>query len=563
MNKYNKIKLSFLFSLFFILASILYVYTTSNITHAVTASDWRAGKIIDDVLFYDNLAMSANDIQSFLDNKTPTCDTNGTLPASEYGRSDLTHAQYAASKGWPAPPYICLKDYYQVPRNDQVITNFGNNIRPSGFISAAQIIKNAADNYDISPKALLVLLQKESPGPLITDNWPLLSQYKNAMGYGCPDTAPCDPAYEGFYNQITNAARQFKLYKDNASSYRYKPSQINSILFNPTTGCGSSDVYVENYSTAGLYNYTPYQPNQAALNNLYGLGDGCSAYGNRNFWRIYNDWFQSTSAPSYSWQWAGQALYTDSSKSNSVDFYNTTLNPKTRYYAVVKAKNVGNTTWAKGDFRLGTNNPIDRCSILADSTWISCARISTLTEDSVAPGQTGTFEFWITTPGPNQSINEYFNPLREGVAWLNSVGMSYPIKTGGYSWQWAGQALYTDSSKSTAIDSNSQLLNRNARYYAVVRAKNNGSSVWDKSDFRLGSSNQSGRSSAIYDSAWLSYGRPVGLTEDSVAPGQTGTFEFWITTPGPNQNTKEYFNLLREGVAWLNDVGMHFVIRTL
>ncbi|MFZ1523014.1 MAG: hypothetical protein WAS94_03260, partial [Candidatus Saccharimonadales bacterium] len=41
---------------------------------------------------------------------------------------------------------------------------------------------------------------------------------------------------------------------------------------------------------------TPYRPNQAALNNLYGTGDGCSAYGNRNFWRFYTDWFGSTRA---------------------------------------------------------------------------------------------------------------------------------------------------------------------------------------------------------------------------------------------------------------------------
>ena len=46
-----------------------------------------------------------------------------------------------------------------------------------------------------------------------------------------------------------------------------------------------------NAATAALYYYTPYQPNAAALANLYGTGDSCSAYGNRNFWRLYRDWF--------------------------------------------------------------------------------------------------------------------------------------------------------------------------------------------------------------------------------------------------------------------------------
>jgi hypothetical protein len=50
-------------------------------------------------------------------------------------------------------------------------------------------------------------------------------------------------------------------------------------------------VFIENQATAGLYNYTPYTPNDAALNNMYGTGDACSSYGNRNFWRIYTDWF--------------------------------------------------------------------------------------------------------------------------------------------------------------------------------------------------------------------------------------------------------------------------------
>lgn len=258
--------------------------------HAVTASDWNAGSIISDGLFYDNTSMSVVDIQNFLNSKTPTCDTYGTQKNTT--NPNLTNAQYAASQGWPGPPYICLKDYMQVPDSTQIIDNYSGST-PNGSISAAQIIKNAADTYGISPKAIIVTLQKESLN-LIYDTWPLQSQYKNAMGYGCPDTAPCSPSYAGFYNQVSNAAYQFSLYKKNPSSYRYQPYVNNSIQYNPSVSCGASTVYINNYATAGLYNYTPYQPDAAALNNLYGSGDSCSAYGNRNFWRVYNDWFGST-----------------------------------------------------------------------------------------------------------------------------------------------------------------------------------------------------------------------------------------------------------------------------
>jgi len=268
--------------------SLIPIYAPQS-THAVAASDWKAGNIIDDSLFYDNSSMTVDQIQAFLNSRVTVCDTNGSQSAADLGYPNMTHAQYAAMQGWAGPPYICLRDYYQVPDSTRIISNFQGST-PSGAISAAQIIKRAADTYNISPKALLATLQKESLN-LIYDSWPMLSQYKNAMGYACPDTAPCDPQYAGFYNQMHNAARQFDLYRKYSNSYRYKPFQANSIYFNPNYNCGASNVYVENYATAGLYNYTPYQPNQAALNSLYGTGDACSAYGNRNFWRLYNDWF--------------------------------------------------------------------------------------------------------------------------------------------------------------------------------------------------------------------------------------------------------------------------------
>ena len=110
---------------------------------AVTAVDWRAGRIVDDGIFTNANDMSTSDIQAFLNSKVPSCDTNGTKPASEYGRSDLTHAQYAAMKGWAAPPYVCLRDYYEVPKTSPgpgiPANNYSGSI-PAGAISAAQMI---------------------------------------------------------------------------------------------------------------------------------------------------------------------------------------------------------------------------------------------------------------------------------------------------------------------------------------------------------------------------------------------------------------------------------------
>lgn len=274
-------------------------------TSAVTAADWKPGNIIDDAVFTNPNDMSVADIQNFLNAKVPSCDTNGTQPASEYGRPDLTHAQYAAQRGWPGPPYVCLKDYYEVPRytpGDYIPANNFSGSIPAGSVSAAQIIYDAAKINNINPKAILIKIATESAGPLTSDTWPVQSQYTYAMGSHCPDSGPggsanCDRNYAGFSMQVSSGVGLLRWYLDNMNqtwwSYK-KPYQTNSILWNvKETGCGAGDVYIESMATAALYTYTPYQPNQAALNNMYSLGDGCSAYGNRNFWRVWNDWFGS------------------------------------------------------------------------------------------------------------------------------------------------------------------------------------------------------------------------------------------------------------------------------
>ena len=279
-------------SLLFIAALFCSTLVVTNGTaNALSGASWKPGRIIDDSLFFDKNQMNVNDIQAFLNWQVPSCDTWGTKLTS----GGQTRAQYGSSQGVP-PPYICLRDYYENPVTHE--TNFNPSATiPSGAKSAAQIIYDSAQQYNINPKILLVTLKKEAAENLIGDDWPWPTQYRSAMGYGCPDTAPCDAEYYGFYNQMYNAARQFRSYANYPSEYRYKAQNTNYVLYNPNASCGGTNVYIESQATAGLYNYTPYQPNAAALNNLYGSGDSCSAYGNRNFWRIYNDWFGSTSAP--------------------------------------------------------------------------------------------------------------------------------------------------------------------------------------------------------------------------------------------------------------------------
>jgi hypothetical protein len=259
---------------------------------ALSGSEFNAGRIIDDAVFYNATSMNTPQIQTFLNSKVPSCDTNGT----QMYNATQTRAQWAAANGRPLPPYTCLKDYSQ---NIPTIINGGSDLCKisiaGGVKTAAQIIYDVAQACSINPQVLIVLLQKEQS--LITDTWPWPTQYQAATGYGCPDTAPCDAEFYGFFNQVYQAAKAFRRYEANPNSYNYKANRNNFVYYNPNlSGCGGSNVFIQNQATASLYIYTPYQPNTAALNNLYGTGDSCSAYGNRNFWRMFNDWFGSTYA---------------------------------------------------------------------------------------------------------------------------------------------------------------------------------------------------------------------------------------------------------------------------
>jgi len=235
-----------------LLAGILQFTALTSHASAVNPADWKAGAIIDDVVFTKKDSMSVSQIQTFLNNLV-TCDTNGTK-TSELGGG--TRAQYGAAHSNPAP-FTCLKDYYEVPKTTpgpgMPANNYGGVAIPAGALSAAQLIWNAAQEFNISPQVLLVKIATESAGPLTSDEWPFLRQYTYAMGAHCPDSGPngsanCDPNYAGFSMQIREAASLMRWYLDSMSQSWWpykKPYQVNSILWNvQPSGCGAGDVYI-------------------------------------------------------------------------------------------------------------------------------------------------------------------------------------------------------------------------------------------------------------------------------------------------------------------------------
>jgi hypothetical protein len=106
------------------------------------------------------------------------------------------------------------------------------------------------------------------------------------------------------------------------------------------------------------------------------------------------------------------------------------LKPGQKYLVDMAAINTGTATWTNSGYspiRLGTLNPQSHNSILCDTTWIACSRPIALRQNSVAPGQTGNFDFIIQTPFAPGSYREYFKPLAENYQWMNTLNQSLGI----------------------------------------------------------------------------------------------------------------------------------------
>ncbi|WP_350347111.1 hypothetical protein ABIQ69_10735 [Agromyces sp. G08B096] len=226
------------------------------------ATEFDPGYIVSDDSFYHAETMSEAEIQAFFESVSCRPD-EGVRCLADFRESTID--QPDAGPGHCAP--------YQ------------GGIRER----ASRIVAKVAEACGISPKTLIVLLQKEQS--LLTR--PSEHGYTRATGYGCPDTADCEQKYFGFFNQVYNAAWQFRQYTEEPDrAYRIGTVDVG---FNPDAACGAAPVVIRNQATANLYNYTPYQPNAATLADP-DAGDGCSAWGNLNFWRIWHRWFGDPTA---------------------------------------------------------------------------------------------------------------------------------------------------------------------------------------------------------------------------------------------------------------------------
>ncbi len=323
-------------------------------------NDSYNNRIIDDSIFLNAGSMSAQQIQAFLNSKVPSCDTNHQGGLSQY-----------------PPPYTCLRDY----------------IDPTTQKSAAQLIYDEATSVGLNPQVILVTLEKEQG--LVSDTWPYPSQYRSAMGYGCPESqSVCDSQYYGFYNQVHLGAR---LLRAGAARDCGDTTTLSSWSIAGKWGLGNSPIvdgkstYLASCATGSLYNYTPHRPDSA-----YTLAaDGNYYYGNYNFIKYWTTWFGPTVRAYLGRSVSSPQVYliNDSDKYpiNTVDILNTyaaygpvqtfndgfiaSLNPRATLDRVVVGPN--GTVYLLDS---GNKIPFGSCSLLSDYGG-SCASVVNLPQN--------------------------------------------------------------------------------------------------------------------------------------------------------------------------------------
>jgi hypothetical protein len=260
----------------------------ANAATSTLYKNFDPASIISDSKFYTSNAMSIAEIQNFLNYQGSSCKSSGNNKClKDYKETTPNKSESKGTDDETGAGYVRCKAY----------TGGANK-------SAADIISTVSKLCNISEKALLVITQKEQSlvtrtdptyvdpnGKHENDGW----AYRASFGFGCPDNGACSKDYYGFFNQLYAAAKQFQIYK-HTTSFNFYKGRTSSIGYHPNSNikkptCGKKKVKIANHATAGLYNYTPYVPNSAALDAGTGIGDKCSSYGNRNFYYYYNRWF--------------------------------------------------------------------------------------------------------------------------------------------------------------------------------------------------------------------------------------------------------------------------------
>ena len=254
-----------------------------ELTPAADTSAFRPGNIITDAVFYDAGAMNAAQVQAFLTQQGRNC-----TPAS----------------GGPA----CLKSY----RHDDADPGRGR------LLPGPLHRRHERDRRGDHRQGRRRLRDQPAGHPR---HAPEGDQPGHAGGADRAPLRPGDglrlrgqqnggaaPYYPGLFKPDLLRGQAVQAVRRQPGQLRPRPGIVNNVRFHPNTACGSRRSDREQGDRGPVQLHALPAQRRPALAAGYGIGNSCSAYGNRNFWLYFTDWFGSTQtvgrdvdAPSAAW----------------------------------------------------------------------------------------------------------------------------------------------------------------------------------------------------------------------------------------------------------------------
>ncbi|GAB2859570.1 hypothetical protein GCM10027277_30120 [Pseudoduganella ginsengisoli] len=190
----------------------------------------------------------------------------------------------------------------------------------------------------------------------------------------------------------------------------------------------------------------------------------------------------------------------------------------------VTVKNTGTSTWtAASQYFLGSQNPQD------NGTW-GMGRVAL--PNSVAPGDSVTFNFTVTAPSTAGGYNFQWRMLREGVEWFGELTSNVLVNSTPTAFNGAEFVSQNVPTSMTPGQS----------YTVPVTMRNSGTTTWTAANaYKLGSQNPG-------DNSTWGTGRVdvVG----SVLPGQQYTFQVPAKAPTTPGTYNFQWKMVREFVEW-------------
>lgn len=221
----------------------------------------------------------------------------------------------------------------------------------------------------------------------------------------------------------------------------------------------------------------------------------------------------------------------------------------------VKFTNTGSSVWYNSGshpVRLAVDKYQNESFLSGfNSSWLSTYRIANMTESSVAPGQTATFDFNIKIPrglSPGK-YRFYARMVAEGLTWFDN-----PDINGGAWWEITvptPQAVWVSQSGSVSA-------NQGDRVPLWVTFKNNNNIIWNNTypAVRLATDKYQNESflTRFKDSTWISDYRIADLSAAQVSPNTNTTYNFYIKIPNDLSpgNYKFYVRMVAENLSWFD-----------